>query len=74
MNNEEGFEHEPGMQKISDGIAAASMVEKLQGLQDVASKHGFNFLVYMLDIARAEAESLRRADQQGGNEKSSASD
>jgi hypothetical protein len=60
----ESDENEPDLQEISGDIAAASMVEKLRGLQDVASKHGFKFLVYMLDMARAEAESLRKDNQQ----------
>ena len=64
MKNKESDENEPDLQEISGDIAAATMVEKLQGLQDVASKHGFKFLVYMLDMARAEAESLRKNDQQ----------
>jgi len=47
---------------VIDGKAVAGMVSKLEDLQEVASRHGFNFLVYLLDIARAEAESL--CDQQ----------
>ena len=47
---------------VVDVKAVTGMVGKLADLQEVASRHGFNFLVYMLDIARAEAESLR--DQQ----------
>jgi len=47
---------------VTDGKAAAGMVGKLEDLQEVASQHGLKFLVYMLDIAWAEAESLR--DQQ----------
>ena len=47
---------------VTDGKAVAGMVGKLEDLQEVASRHGLKFLVYMLDIARAEAESL--CDQQ----------
>ncbi len=64
MKNNESEENEPDLQEISGDIAAAGMVEKLRDLQDVVSKHGFKFLVYMLDMARAEAESLRKEDRQ----------
>ena len=47
---------------VVDVKAVTGMVGKLADLQEVASRHGFNFLVHMLDIARVEAESLR--DQQ----------
>jgi hypothetical protein len=39
-------------------MAAASIALKLGSLQEIASQRGFEFLGYMLDIARAEAESI----------------
>jgi len=49
---------------VTDGKAVAGMVSKLEDLQEVASRHGFKFLAYMLDIARVEAESLCDQQQQ----------
>ena len=51
-----------GSKDVIDVKAVTGMVSKLADLQELASRNGFNFLAYMLDIARVEAESLR--DQQ----------
>jgi len=63
MKNNMSDEYEPDLQENSDNIAVASMIEKLQSLKEVASKNGFKVLVYMLDMARVEAESLRKDGQ-----------
>jgi len=49
---------------VTDGKVVAGIVVKLEDLQEVASRHGFKFLVYLLDIARVEAQSLCDQHQQ----------
>lgn len=73
MKNIKSSARESDLQEISGEAVAAGMAEKLRRIQDVASKHGFNFLAYMLDMARAEAESLRNVDPVSQDEKSKTS-
>ena len=61
-------------QNSASAVAAAGISEKIGGLQEIASKHGFNFLFYMLDIARAEAISLHHGESPSDSEASISSD
>ena len=55
-------------------MTAANIALKLGSLQEIASQRGFEFLGYMLDIARAEAESIHHQTPAPDSENSIKSD
>jgi len=65
----------PAMDPLAErDETAVYLTGKLENLQEMACLHGFEFLFYLLDIARTEAESLQHRVAPADRENSPDSD